>query len=211
MGKKLKSKKWSKNEIKMIEEYSELHAKHLKTNMYQNILIGTMRFSRKLGFFKNLSKITKRSITKCKSKFQKMERKIYLGILNVPEKDYNCYLWVRKTTRIDSSRKKHLKKKLTKNKKWNLRKKKWKKEEQVNGNLKNTSDRIFLNERDDNRFKKLRFELIKKYLNDELDLPDLTFSKLACISNSKIPKSKWTKWSKISRSISFLSIQKAST
>ena len=62
----------------------------------QNIINGKIRRQTIYGFFSKMSSKLNRTASQCKSKFQRMEREIYLDYLSIPEQDYLVFCWVRK-------------------------------------------------------------------------------------------------------------------
>ena len=64
-------------------------------NLYANILEGGLKHRRDFNFFKEMNKVLRKSVEKCKSKFQKIEKKIYEEFLDIPEKHYSLYVYLR--------------------------------------------------------------------------------------------------------------------
>ena len=99
MPRKAATKKWSKEELNKIKNYSLLNQEDLVYNLYTNIVIGYMRFRKPRRFFVNLGQILKRSSSICKSKFQKLEKEIYTGTLRIPNHHYEVFCWIRNLTK----------------------------------------------------------------------------------------------------------------
>ena len=174
MPKKLKNVKWTPKQVGTITEYSKSRSEHLTALMYTNILAGKMQFAKQSGFFKALSRKTKKSITKCKSKFQKMEQQLYLGALGVPEAHYRCFVWVRKRTRADLVKARARDFPLT-TKKWNLRKKKL--HSARHARLEAAEPKTNQPERDqatNSHFERVRSGLVERYLTGRLALDGIS-------------------------------------
>lgn len=95
MPKRNKRKRWTQSELNIIKEYVILHKEDLIDNFYQNIIISQKKYPKYPKFYTNLSKKLKRSSSQCKSKFQKMEKEIYLQYLGMNENEYNLFNWIR--------------------------------------------------------------------------------------------------------------------
>lgn len=97
MPRKILTKKWSDTEIKQIQEYSKNNSDELLSNFYSNIVVGYMRFRKPKKFFVNLGILLQRTSSLCKSKFQKLEKEIYLEALQIQREEYELFCWVRST------------------------------------------------------------------------------------------------------------------
>lgn len=99
MQKKLKARtqkrNWSKKEVEFIKEYSKQNSEILISNMLINIVAGYMRFRKPKRFFVNLGTALKFSSSRCKSKFQKIEKLIYLESIGIPAEMYELFCWIR--------------------------------------------------------------------------------------------------------------------
>ena len=84
-----------------MEQYALNHRDHLKYNFYHNIFAGAMLYRKKRGFFQNMSKLVDRPSKNCKSKFQKIERKIYVSLIGIPRDHYELFLFIRRGHRLD--------------------------------------------------------------------------------------------------------------
>ena len=84
-----------------MEQYALNHRDHLKYNFYHNIFAGAMLYRKKRGFFQNMSKLVDRPSKNCKSKFQKIERKIYVTLIGFPSDHYKLFLFIRRGHRLD--------------------------------------------------------------------------------------------------------------
>ena len=96
MPKKSKRKRWSSNELNTMKDYVLLNKESLLDNFYKNIINKNKKYPKYSKFYTNLSKRIKRSSSQCKSKFQKMEREIYLDFLGVLESEFDLFVWTRK-------------------------------------------------------------------------------------------------------------------
>jgi hypothetical protein len=96
MARKSKRQRWNEKELNELRKYILLKGDELKLAFYQNIIEGKIIYKKCSKFFIEMSKKIKRSSNQCKSKFQKMEREIYLEILQVPEEYYLLYQCQRK-------------------------------------------------------------------------------------------------------------------
>lgn len=91
---------WTPIEVFIVEQYALDHQDQLKQNLYRNIFAGTMLYRKKKGFFKQMSKLVDRPSKNCKSKFQKIERKIYVYLIGVPKDHYELFLLIRSGHRL---------------------------------------------------------------------------------------------------------------
>ena len=123
MVKHRKRQKWTPADVDRLRRYSKSRSAHLTTSMYQNILAGDMKYPRQKGFFQDMAKILRRSVPKCKSKFQKLEEQVYLETLGVPATHYDCFVWTRRRTRAEFDRNARARRATIKPPERNLRKK----------------------------------------------------------------------------------------
>jgi hypothetical protein len=95
MPRKTKRKPWTKLETANFEKYIKKKAFLLKANFYKNIYKGKMKFRRPPRFFIEMSNKIGRTASQCKSKFQKLEKEIYLEFLDLPLNHFLVYQSIR--------------------------------------------------------------------------------------------------------------------
>lgn len=91
-------KKWNQSEMELFNNFIKEHKEMLVTILYKNINKGLHIFRKTNGFFQKMSERINRSAPKCKSKFQKYEKKIYCEVLLVPELHYNFFNFLRRNS-----------------------------------------------------------------------------------------------------------------
>ena len=87
--------KWTQKNIENLIKFIKLKEAILIRNFYKNITEGSHRTRKPTGFFLEMSKYTKKSPQQCKSKFQKLEKKIYTNYLQIPTMHYYLYTSLR--------------------------------------------------------------------------------------------------------------------
>lgn len=90
------NKKWDKKQTALIKEYAWEHRDHIRSRFYENIFAGRMQFRKVKGFFVKLAAKLGKSSEKCKSKFQKMEKTIYVETLRIPQSHYDTFQYLRR-------------------------------------------------------------------------------------------------------------------
>lgn len=96
--------KWTPKQIECLKNYAQKNKAHIASKFYQNIIKGRMQFRKAKGFFIRLGQQLGKSPAKCKSKFQKIEREIYLEVLKIPASHYKIYSYIRKHCKLTSDR-----------------------------------------------------------------------------------------------------------
>ena len=96
MEKQSNRRRWTTNELQKMKEFIISNRTIILSNFYKNIKAGFIKFRKLSGYFIQMSRIVDRSQQRCKSKFQKMEQKIYIDYLKVPKEHYELFLWIRK-------------------------------------------------------------------------------------------------------------------
>ena len=92
----LKSKKkWTDSEIAHLEKYVATHSDKLTGNLYKNILVGYIRFTKPYGFFTGLSRLLKRSRAQCQAKFYQLEAELYVELLLISCADFCLFANIR--------------------------------------------------------------------------------------------------------------------
>lgn len=91
-----KYEKWNKTNTQNLIKFIQANELILVENFYNNIKKGVHVFRKPFGFFIQMSKFVNKSPQQCKSKFQKLEKKIYIKFLDIPQIHYNLYLLLRK-------------------------------------------------------------------------------------------------------------------
>ena len=66
---------------------------------YKNLVSFAHLFRRKNKFFNDMAKATKKTIKQCKSKFQKMEKYIFIKVYNIPNEHFQMYIDLQKQRR----------------------------------------------------------------------------------------------------------------
>jgi hypothetical protein len=87
---------WTNEEVSKLRSYVSENSQELVSNLLVNIVTGYLRFRKNRRFFINMGKFLDRSSKICKSKFQKLERKIYIEFLNLPTDYYELFCHIRK-------------------------------------------------------------------------------------------------------------------
>lgn len=87
---------WKSEDVRKIKAFVQSQAKVLVPVFYHNILLGEIKIRKPKGFFKQMGEFLGRSGRQCKSKFQKLEERIYVEFLKVPEEDFSVFCWIRK-------------------------------------------------------------------------------------------------------------------
>ena len=88
-------KRWTVNELEILEKYVATHAQQLIGSLYKNILVGHIRFPKPYGFFTRLSSALQRSRAQCKAKFCQMEAELYIEVLSVSSPDFCLFAGIR--------------------------------------------------------------------------------------------------------------------
>jgi hypothetical protein len=185
MPKKNKRKRWSETELKIIKEYVISHKEDLITNFYQNIIISVKKYPKYPKFYTNLSKKLKRSSSQCKSKFQKMEKEIYLEYLGVSENEFELFNWIRqrkKQNRIQNNQKKQEKIKIEPRQ---LRIKKKEKYFFDNKQKKKNIKPIVEDHQQLEHFRKIQLSVARQYINKEIQVFNLEKCKKQQLSHNK--------------------------
>lgn len=99
-----RKQQWTQKQIQILKQYVIQQRSHLRSKFYQNIAAGTMRFRKTKGFFIQMGVRVGKSSEKCKSKFQKMESEIYLEHLDIPERHFELYKYLRAGAKLTSNR-----------------------------------------------------------------------------------------------------------
>ena len=183
---KKRSRRWTTHEIQLVRAYVRDHAVHIISNMYKNIFAGSIKHPKSKGFYKHLSAIVKRSLAKCKSKFQKMERHLYVDVLRVPVDTFELFLWTRFKSSARSEHKRFVRTVIAKKRSWHLRKSRarcWAQSD--------PSDTKFI--RDSRKYDRatrrlledVRLDLIAKWLGGDPGLPEVTSSGSLSVANAK--------------------------
>lgn len=94
--KRKQQKGWTAEEVRKICEYAKANSEELTSNLLINIVTGYMRFRKHRRFFINMGSHLGRPPKNCKSKFQKLEKTIYIECLKVPERHYELFCYARK-------------------------------------------------------------------------------------------------------------------
>ena len=89
-------KTWTNEEKEMMVNYIKKHKHHLKEVLYVNIIHNQMKYRKRTMFFQEMSKYVKRDAPKCKSKFQKIEQKLYVDVLKIPAHHFKYFVELRK-------------------------------------------------------------------------------------------------------------------
>jgi hypothetical protein len=102
-SKNTNSKKWLENDLNIIKKYALANSEMLISNLLINIVVGHKRFRKPKYFFNKLGELLERSSHLCKSKFQKLEKMIYIDGLKIRPDYYDTFCWVRrlKKTKVD--------------------------------------------------------------------------------------------------------------
>ena len=98
-------RKWDEKEMEQFNNFIKEHEHMLVSILYKNINKGMHIFRKTNGFFQKMSEKTNRSAAKCKSKFQKHEKKIYCDLLSVPKNHYQLFNYLRRHSLTDDSEK----------------------------------------------------------------------------------------------------------
>ena len=176
---KKKSNRWTTHEINAIKAYALDQALHLTANMYKNIFAGSIRYPKRKGFYKDLSAITRRTHLKCKSKFQKMERHLYVDVLKVDPATFDLFLWTRFKTRNRVEREKLLRRPIAKKTSRNLRRSQTHRHDQSSARTnKFARDSRKYGKAARRQLEKVRLGLVAKWLRRDPDLPEVTSSGL---------------------------------
>ena len=92
--------RWKSFEEELLRDFLLKHKQNLTINMYQNILIGELRFRRETKLFHEMSKAVGRTSLQCKSKMQKFEKHAYTMFLGIDPNHYEIFEWLRKRRSI---------------------------------------------------------------------------------------------------------------
>lgn len=101
--KPLKVKRWSAQELAQFNRYVTENSHVLTAHFLTNVVAGHMRFRKPKCYFIDMGKRLGRSSKLCKSKFQKLEHKVYTELLGFPEAHYKlfCYLRTQSADAVD--------------------------------------------------------------------------------------------------------------
>ena len=91
MVRKSKRQRWKPQELAEFRKFILGKRDDLKLAFYLNLIEGHITHKKSPKFFIEMSQGIRRSANQCKSKFQKMEKKIYLEILGIPPEHYLLY------------------------------------------------------------------------------------------------------------------------
>lgn len=87
---------WTLQEVNKIRHYALANSQDLISNLLANIVAGYMRFRKHRRFFVDMGSYLGRSPKNCKSKFQTLEKRIYVDTLKVPRSHYMLFCHIRK-------------------------------------------------------------------------------------------------------------------
>lgn len=170
MPKKAKVKNWTEKEVANLKKYIKENSQQLKSQLLMNILMVSMHFSKQKGFYKTLSSIVGRTLPKCKSKFQKMEKDLYLKTLKISELDYEVFQWIRFESQKEIEQQRKLKKMIQKKtRSRNLRKTKNTILEKKSLQIKKIKKKPKYTQKKIKELTRRRTRLIKKYLKNDLN------------------------------------------
>ena len=88
--------RWSVEDLNKMKEYIMENSQELISNLLVNIVVGYMRFRKHRRFFINMGNKLKRDSKICKAKFQKIERMMYIDVLNVSVRYYELFCFIRR-------------------------------------------------------------------------------------------------------------------
>lgn len=93
MGKR--KTRWTPKEKERLRDFLIEHRIELISTFYKNVLCASLNHRKRDFFFKEMSKVVRRSSSQCKSKFQKQESKIYTEYLSISETHYIYFVFLR--------------------------------------------------------------------------------------------------------------------
>lgn len=104
MYQRKRKREWTDLEVSRLKRFVKESKIDILNQFYRNLVDGYCSQRRKKGFFENMSQFVKRPSTDCKSKFQKMEEKLYLRTLEIPKNHFLAFKNKNKTKQIQKSK-----------------------------------------------------------------------------------------------------------
>ena len=90
---------WSESDNKVFIEFMISKKEEMMALFYKNIIYFIHLFRRKNQFFNEMATKTQKTIKQCKSKFQKMEKHIFLEVYKIPKEHFLLYMDLQKQRR----------------------------------------------------------------------------------------------------------------
>lgn len=104
----IKKKIWTAQDLTNLNKFIISQHQSLIKNFYMNIIENKLKHRKAFQFFNMMSRYVERTITECKSKFQKHERIIYKDYLEIPEEHFELFLFLRKKKKLLNCKKKNI-------------------------------------------------------------------------------------------------------